>query len=693
MRHWHLERGTQGIAWLTFDQAGSTVNTLGSETLAELEQAVAACAADPPVGLLIRSGKTAGFCAGADLHAFAGLTDQAAAAALIRHAQSILDRLEGLPCPSLALIQGHCLGGGLELALACTYRLAADEPATRLGFPEVQVGIFPGFGGTLRAPRTMGHLAALRLMLDGRPISARAALELGLIDARVAPRLLNAAALDLIARRPPRHRPPLRERAMAWPGVRPLVAARLRRQVDRHADPSHYPAPRALIDHLARHAPNAQGLLAGEAGTVPRLLADATAQGLVRIFLLREGLRAAGGGDRPDTGPETGPEVASGTVPEIRHLHLIGAGVMGGDIAAWAALRGLRVSLQDRRPEDLTRALQRAEDLFRRKLRDPLAARAAQDRLIPDARGEGLSRADLVLEAIVEDAGAKRALFAAIEPRLKPGAWLATNTSSIPLETLAEGLARPERLVGLHFFNPVARMPLIEVVRGARTEAAALAAARHLARRLDKLPLVVKSGPGFLVNRILMPYLLEAVTLVDEGVPPERVDRAATAYGMPVGPVELADSVGLDICLAVARGLAGPTGDPPPASLLRQVESGRLGRKSGQGYYRWEAGRVLRPRFARVGPCDPEHQDRLVLRLLNEAVACLREGVVASADALDAGLVFGAGFPPFRGGPLHDLRRAGPEDSLARLQALHQRLGERFRPDPGWASLRGEQPC
>ncbi len=675
MKHWQLTTDEQRIAWLTFDQADSAVNTLGAETLDELESALGTCEATAPAGLVVRSGKDAGFCAGADLRAFAGLTDQAAAAALIRRAQGLLTRLEGLACPSLALIQGHCLGGGLELALACTYRVAADDPRTQLGFPEVRVGIFPGFGGTVRAPQRIGHLAALDLMLSGRNLSGRAAKAIGLVDACVPPRLLREAAVGLLAQAPTRRRPALVQRAAAWPGVRAIVALRLRRQVSRGADPAHYPAPQALIDHWGRHAGDPAALYAGEAQTVPRLLAGETAQNLVRLFLLRERLRSA----------------APGQIAAPQRLHVVGAGVMGGDIAAWAALRGLEVSLQDRRPEDLTRALQRADDLFAHRLKDPGAIRAARDRLIPDARGDGVARADLVLEAIVEDAAAKQALFARLAPRLKPGALLATNTSSIPLEDLAGGLPRPGDLVGLHFFNPVARMPLVEVVRGAATDESAVQGALALVRRLDKVPLVVKSGPGFLVNRILMPYLLEAVTLVDEGVPPAVVARAATAYGMPLGPVELADTVGLDICLAVARRLAGPFPGPVSASLVARVQAGHLGRKSGQGYYRWEAGRALRGKDA--APFAQEQQDRLMLRLIDESVACLREGVVADADALDAGLVFGAGFAPFRGGPLHDLRRSGAGESLARLQGLHQRLGERFQPDPGWASLTGGSPC
>ncbi|MBP6582832.1 MAG: enoyl-CoA hydratase/isomerase family protein [Chromatiaceae bacterium] len=673
MKHWQLTTDEQGIAWLTFDQAETTVNTLDPETLAELDSALGAIEAAAPAGLLIRSAKPTGFIAGADVRGFAGLTDQTAAADLIRRVHAILDRLECLPCPSVALIQGHCLGGGLELALACTYRVAAEGPATTLGFPEVRLGIFPGFGGSARSLQRVGHLAAMDLMLSGHNLSGRAAKAIGLVDDCVAPRQLTAAALWFLGHRPARRRPSLVQRAAAWPGVRGLVARRMRKRVSGEVDPAHYPAPHALIDHWERHAGNPAALYANEAVAVPRLLAGDTAQNLVRLFLLRERLRGAGEGGEGET----------------PHLHVVGAGVMGGDIAAWAALRGLRVSLQDRRPQDLTRAMQRAGDLFTRRLKDPRLIRDARDRLIPDARGDGVGHADVVLEAIVEDLDAKRALFAHLAPCLKPGALLATNTSSIPLEALGVALDAPGLLVGLHFFNPVERMPLVEVVRGSATDATAVARALALARRLDKVPLVVKSGPGFLVNRVLMPYLLEAVALVEEGVAPATVDRAATAFGMPMGPIALADTVGLDICLAVAGRMTDPASIP--ASLSRYVAAGHLGRKTGQGYYRWQGGRAQPGAGAR----DPtqEERDRLLLRLANEAVACLREGVAEDADALDAGLVFGAGFAPFRGGPLRHIQAEGAAVVVARLSALHQCFGERFKPDVGWASLMGEPSC
>ncbi len=670
MKHWQMNRDGQGIAWLTLDQDGSAVNTLSVDVLDELDSLLARLEATPPDGLILRSAKPVGFIAGADVKGFAGLTDTTAAEAYIHRAHVLLDRLAGLACPSVALIHGHCLGGGLELALACRHRLATDDAKTRLGFPEVRLGIFPGFGGTVRTPARIGHLAALDLMLTGRTVDGRAAKRLGLVDDCVPLRQLDAAALAVLRQPPAPRRPTFIQRASGWPWMRGLVAGQLRKRTAVHADPTHYPAPHALIEHWRQHAGNSAALYASEAREVARLLAGDTAQNLIRVFLLQERLKALG--------------ARNASAP--RRLHVVGAGVMGGDIAAWAALHGLSVSLQDRNPEQMARALGRARALFSKQLKTSRLVTQAMDRLLPDARGEGVACADVVIEAIVEDVAIKRALFAELVPRMRSDALLATNTSSIPLEVLGERLPHPESLVGLHFFNPVARMPLLEIVRGPGTAPAAVDRALAFARQIGKLPLPVASRPGFLVNRILMPYLLEAVALVEEGAAPEAVDHAATAFGMPMGPVELADSVGLDICLAVAGKLGSGSSDSLPESLRTHVATGRLGRKSGQGYYRWREGKPVRGSQVSF---TSEQQDRLLLRLINEAVACLREGVVDDADALDAGVVFGAGFAPHTGGPLHYLSQHDPATLHARLLALAERHGEHFTPDPGWARFTG----
>ncbi len=670
MIHWTLTRDDDNLAWLVFDQAESGVNTLSDDTLAEFDAALSELEATPPTGLVIRSAKSSGFIAGADVKRFAGMRDPKAAQALIRHAHALLFRLERLPFPSVAAIHGFCLGGGLELALACTYRIATDDARTKLGFPEVRLGIFPGFGGSVRSIERVGHLAAMNMMLSGRNLSGRAAKKIGLIDDCVPLRQLEVACRHVLVAQPAHRRPGLLQRAAGWPALRGLVSTKMHKQVSARANPKHYPAPYALIKHWRLHADNPTALYDSEAREVARLLTGDTAQNLVRVFLLQEQLK--GQGDKQAFIP--------------RHLHVIGAGVMGGDIAAWGVLQGMTVSLQDRGAAQLARAMGRARELFTKKLKVPRLINDALDRLIPDARGDGIAKADVVLEAIIEDVAAKQGLFAEVVPRMKSGALLATNTSSIQLEVLGETLPNPERLVGLHFFNPVAKMPLLEIVRGPNTDPAVVEQALAFARHFNKLPLLVLSSPGFLVNRILMPYLLEAVMLVEEGVAPDAIDRAATDYGMPMGPVELADTVGLDICLSVAGKMSTLLKNDVPASLQKHVEAGHLGRKSGQGYYRWENGRAQRGDTADY---TTEQQDRIMLRLLNEAVACLREGVVANADELDAGVIFGTGFAPFKGGPMHVIEHDGATALLARLSTLHKKLGIRFQPDSGWKALTG----
>jgi len=536
--HFRIERDAQDLVWLTFDMADSPVNLLNEQTLESLDEALVTVAQTHPRGLALLSAKPGGFAAGADIHALGALRDPTHLVPHIERVHEILRRPEALAFPTVAVIHGHCVGGGLELALACRYRIARLDPATRLGLPEVRLGIFPGYGGTVRATRTIGHLQALELMLSGRSLGARAAERIGLVDLAVPERQLRQAACRLLLAPPRPHRAGwLRGTLAGLAPVRPVLAGILRRRLAAKAPPEHYPAPYALLRHWRRHAGRPTRMYHGEATEVARLLTTDTARNLIRVFKLQERLK--GLGDRSLFRP--------------RHVHVVGAGVMGGDIAAWCALCGLRVSLQDRSPELIGRAVQRAAGLFRTRLRDPYRIRAAMDRLMPDPRGYGVPRADVLIEAIYEDARAKRALYAELEPRMATQALLATNTSSIPLESLAEGLTRPERLVGLHFFNPVARMQLVEVVHSAHTDETVLARAAAFARHIDRLPLPVKSSPGFLVNRVLLPYLLEAVRLLEEGVPAPVIDRAAVDFGMPMGPVELADTVGLDICLAAAR--------------------------------------------------------------------------------------------------------------------------------------------
>ncbi len=661
-RHWRINEDKNRIAWLHFDLQQSPVNLLTPEALEELDACIEALTRLAPAGVILISDKASGFIAGADVRGFMGLKDPMIVERYVERAQSIFSALERLPMPTVALIDGFCLGGGLELALACRYRVVSDDPATRIGFPEVRLGIFPGFGGTARSTGLLGPRASMDLMLSGRNIDGRTAKRLGLADLLVPRRQLIAAARRLIEEQPAIARPPWWNRFLSSTPLRALLAALMQRQVAKRTRQEHYPAPFVLIDHWRRNGGDPQRMYRGEASAVSRLITGPMAQNLIRVFLLQERLKSLG----------------RDAAFEPIHVHVIGGGIMGGDIAAWCALKGLRVTLQDQAPERLKGAIARAHELFTRKLRLPHLIRAADDRLMPDCQGDGIARADLVVEAIYEEVAAKRTLYQAIESWLKPGALLATNTSSIPLERLTPGLSQPQRLVGLHFFNPVARMQLVEVVKGRETGDAEFSRAMAFVHQIERLPLPVKSTPGFLVNRVLMPYLMEAIVLLGEGVTPEQVDQSAIQFGMPMGPVELADRVGLDISLSVAEKLARQLGCQIPESLRDHVARGELGRKSGQGYYRYDRGRPVKARVRLSATRLEELATRLIERLLTEAVACLRDGVVADSDLLDAGIVFGTGFAPFRGGPMQYIRENGREGIRQRLRQLESDPNRRF---------------
>ncbi|MGH8580862.1 MAG: 3-hydroxyacyl-CoA dehydrogenase NAD-binding domain-containing protein [Gammaproteobacteria bacterium] len=671
-KHWRFEVDACNVAWLTLDKRGASTNVLSTEVLEELDRVLDEISAATAAGMVILSAKANGFIAGADVSEFTQLSDGSEAAALVARGQAIFERLEALPFPTVARIHGFCLGGGLELALACRYRIALDDRKTRLGLPEVLLGIHPGFGGTVRLTRLIGAPLAMDLMLSGRILDARRALRLGVVDGVVPLRQLDRAVCSLALKKAQARRASVFGRLTNHPLVRPPLAWYLRREAKKKADPSHYPAPFALIDLWHRHGHDPKRMLVEEGRSVAQLITGETAQNLVRLFFLRERVRSWG------RSSEFAP----------RHVHVIGAGTMGGDIAAWCALRGFKVTLQDRAPELIAPALKRAYALFSKRLRDRPERQGAMDRLIPDHQGRQLQRADLIIEAIVEDLQAKQTLYQQIEPQLKPEAFVATNTSSIPLERLRQAFSDSTRLVGLHFFNPVAKMPLVEVVGGSANGDELVAKAAVFVKAIDRLPLPVKSAPGFLINRILMPYLLESVHLLEEGVPAAAVDHAACGFGMPMGPLELADTVGLDVCLYVGQILGESKGFTIPARLRELVEQGRLGRKTGQGFFQYKRGERKRASPPKIAD-NALIVDRLILPMLNESIACLRELVVEDADLLDAGMVFGTGFAPFRGGPMHYLASRGKAEIIARLREFAGSYGQRFAPDPGWDSLSG----
>jgi 3-hydroxyacyl-CoA dehydrogenase/enoyl-CoA hydratase/3-hydroxybutyryl-CoA epimerase len=669
-QHWRLENDEQSIAWLYADRKDSSTNTFSAEVLEELDAIIRELDNDSPKGLVILSAKDNGFFAGADIKELAKAHDVQLAGEFIRLGQETFNRLERLRFPTVCLIHGFCMGGGLELALACRYRIADDDAKTRLGLPEIRIGIFPAFGGATRLPPLIGAPAAMDMMLTGRGLSARAAKKIGLVDHAVPRRHMKQGAIQVISTRPEPQRLTGWKRLSNHALIRPVLANALRSKVAKKAPKNHYPAPYALIDLWAKHANDKYGMLAGEQNYVSRLIVGKTSQNLIRVFFLQDALKSVG--DKSLFRP--------------KHVHVIGAGVMGGDIAAWCASQGMQVTVQDRAEAALGRVIKNAHKLYKKILKAPVLVQAAMDRITPDINGLGIKHADVVIEAIFENLEAKHSLYKTIEPQLKPGALLATNTSSIPIETLSEVLREPERLVGIHFFNPVSKMQLVEIVSGRTTGAEAAAKAAAFTRHINRLPLPVKSSPGFLVNRVLMPYLVEAVVLESEGIAPQVIDQAAVDFGMPMGPIELADTVGLDICLSVAEILSKQLNLEVPHRLKSLVEAGRLGIKSGHGFYQYKNGKPLQHKAEKSDYRPEDIQDRLMLRLLNEAVACLREGIVDNTDLVDAGIIFGTGFAPFLGGPLHYRQSRGVNSLYNRLLALEKKHGERFSPDAGWSS-------
>jgi 3-hydroxyacyl-CoA dehydrogenase/enoyl-CoA hydratase/3-hydroxybutyryl-CoA epimerase len=672
-RHFKLTRDADGVAWLLFDREGASANTLSADVLSEFDTVLAALESERPTGLVIRSAKASGFIAGADVNEFRGATDPAAVETQIARAHAVVDRLEAVKFPTVAVIHGFCLGGGLEVALACQSRIAID--GARFGFPEVMLGLHPGLGGTVRFTRLINPMQAMTLMLTGKTIDARRAKSLGLVDAITQERHVRNAVKDAVFGRLKRSKPGLLTTVLNAGPSRGFLASRMRTEAAKAASPEHYPAPYGLIDLWEKHGGDKAAMLAAEKSSFAHLMVTPTAQNLIRVFFLRDQMKKHAGSDN-----------------KIKHVHVIGAGAMGGDIAAWCANQGFRATLADMKPEPIAGAVKRAADLFGKIIRKRTDVRDALDRLVPDLDGEGVRTADLIIEAVPEKLDLKQKVYAGLEPRMKPGAILATNTSSIPLQDLRTTLAKPERLLGLHFFNPVSRLQLVEVVSHDGTDPQLLKEGLAFVGAIDRLPLPVKSSPGFVVNRALTPYMLEAMVMLDANIDKSVIDAAAEKFGMPMGPIELADQVGLDICLAVGDMLRSKFGDllpPTPAWLRDKVAKGELGRKTGKGFYIWTGGRADKAQApSNATEPDPEMIDRLILPMSNVCVACLREGIVDDPDMVDGAMIFGTGYAPFRGGPLNYARTRGAENVASALRKLAEKFGGRFTPDVGWDSFK-----
>jgi 3-hydroxyacyl-CoA dehydrogenase / enoyl-CoA hydratase / 3-hydroxybutyryl-CoA epimerase len=681
------EKGEDGVLVLTLDVPGEKVNTLGRGLIAGFEALLADVDRDSTIrAVVIRSGKPDNFIAGADIKDFTQIRSAEEGQALSRAGHAIFDRVEQARVPVVAAIHGTCLGGGTELALACRYRVASDDPKTALGLPEVMLGLLPGAGGSQRLPRLVGLATSLDLILTGRNLKATKALKAGLVDEVCpAPILLETArraALGLAsgALPPRREGIGLRERLL-----RPIIFGKARASVLKKTG-GHYPAPLEAIDVVKQGtaATLAEGLKL-EAEAFGRLAAGDVSKNLVSVFFATQEIKKDAG--YPDDTPSV----------DVAKLGVLGAGLMGAGIAAAASEAGVPVRLKDATTEALGRGMKYARGIWEERLKRRSLTRLdlekRVDRISPSLDYRGFRRADLVIEAVFEDLDLKRRVLAETEAATRDECVFATNTSSIPIGDIARGSRRPERVLGMHFFSPVNKMPLLEIVVTPETGAPALATAVKFGRRLGKHVIVVRDGPGFYTSRALAAYMNEASWMLEEGLAIEALDGAMTAFGFPVGPVTLLDEVGIDVGAKVAKVMQHHFGErmSPPPSMARVLADGRQGRKNKRGFYTYDGKDkqvdatvyALLPEGAPRRVCEPRVvQERMAFAFLNESALCLQEGILRSPRDGDVGAIFGLGFPPFLGGPFRYLDHLGARFAVETLERLTAAHGSRFCPAP-----------
>jgi len=702
--NWHYSVDADNILWLAFDRANKSVNSLSQDAILELNEIINRINTNKLdineksiVGVIIYSAKKTGFIAGADVTEFTKIESADEAKKILENGQKTMQQLEDLKIPTVAMIDGFCLGGGCELALACDYRVASDNLSTKIGLPEVMLGIIPAWGGTVRLTKLIGGMNAIPLLLEGRTVSGNQAAKFGIVDSCVPLRQLKRAARYLIL-----HKTTVKSSYVNksyksnnklgflaslsnQTPFRGIFAYFAKKQLISKVSKDHYPAPYAILENFEKFGvDNLATSFHAEIMSDLQLIEHSTAKNLIRVFFLQEKLKEFAKSNKDELKSENKP----------KHVHVIGAGTMGGDIAAWCAFKGLKVTLQDQSYEALAPALGRAFKLFKSKVKKDDLANLMLDRIIPDINGEGIKHADVIIEAVFEDLKVKQELFKQIEEQARPDAILATNTSSILLDEINQVFNNKSRLVGIHFFNPVAKMMLIEVVSGEKTSSDVAQRAYAFVNQISKLPLPVASSPGFLVNRVLSAYLHETFILLSEGYSPEYIDSVMKDFGMAMGPVEMADIVGLDICLSVAKNISKHYGEDIPEILQTKVNQKHLGKKNNKGFYNYKNGKIVRNNVNK-SPQLANHtepslvQDRLVMRIINICIQCLKENVVTNPDLIDAGLIFGAGFAPFRGGPMHYLDTIGEESYKAKVRTLERKYGKRFSLDLDFQDERG----
>jgi 3-hydroxyacyl-CoA dehydrogenase/enoyl-CoA hydratase/3-hydroxybutyryl-CoA epimerase len=683
----------QSIGWVTFDRPGAKLNVLSSGVMKRFDEVITTIADHAATGriksVVIRSGKPGSFIAGADVNEIESITDPREGTRATRMGQQVFQRLATLSVPTIAAVDGICLGGGTELILACSYRIAADRKETRIGLPEVQLGIIPGFGGTTRLPRLIGMRAALDVILTGRPVDARKAERIGLVDERVHPAILEKRSREVALAAQSKKLPPripkrgVTDRLLeTGPGRRVMLRQARKRVLSETR--GHYPAPLVALDLLEETLSSSiEESLAREAEAIGRLIVTPVSKNLVHVFHLTEAAKKSG--------PAAAPH-------KVQRVAVLGAGVMGGGIAQILAYRGLSVRLKDIKPEAIGLGLRHAweafEGLVKRRRLERREARQMMERISPTLDYSGFGLVDLVIEAVIEKMDVKKAVLRETEAKARNDCVLTTNTSSLSVTEMQSALARPELFCGMHFFNPVNRMPLVEIIRGERSSDEAIATVFALTRKLDKTPVLVRDGPGFLVNRILAPYLNEAGWLLHEGARIEEIDRALVQFGMPMGPIRLLDEIGLDVARHAGGVMFEAFGERmrPAPPMVALATSKRLGKKSGRGFYKYEKGKqseVDESVYAELGRASTQRSisekvivERCVFIMINEAARILEDGIVTSAGDVDLGMIMGTGFPPFRGGLLRYADSIGTKAILERLEQLVREHGARFEPAP-----------